>query len=104
MDLPIFSSSVRGTATILLCSDLLCSDLLCSSLRCSSLIAPDRADGGHLPNLAQQMSPNREPGHRSTSQDVKHIERGKKECAHARHSTPALVLSKWTISAGKLVP
>src|SRR5205809_5048245 len=59
---------------------------------------------GHLPSLPQQMSPNREPGHRSTSQDVKHIERRKKEYAHARHSTPALVISKWTISAGKLVP
>ena len=59
---------------------------------------------GHLPSLPQQMSPNREPGHRSTSQDIKHIERRKKEYAHARHPTPALVISKWTISAEKLVP
>src|SRR2546422_9272032 len=53
----------------------------------------------HLPSLPQQMSPNREPGHRSTSQDVKHIERRKKECSHARHPTPAPVIAKWTISA-----
>jgi len=53
----------------------------------------------HLPSLPQQMSPNREPGHRSTSQDVKHIERRKKECSHARHPTPVPVVAKWTISA-----
>src|SRR5438876_6890625 len=53
----------------------------------------------HLPSLPQQMSPNREPGHRSTSQDVKHIERRKKQCSHARHPTPSPVIAKWTISA-----
>src|ERR1041385_6213046 len=53
------------------------------------------------------MASNREPRHRSTRQDVNHIERWKKEYAHPRNRIRSRVILKWTIGStkiGALVP